>query len=77
MYFHFNVILKVKRNLPNTFFLHVDLQTLFESAGLALISSGHIHGARAVLFANVVQVPEVKHEIVIIKVIVEHVGSCP
>jgi hypothetical protein len=77
MYFHFNVILKVKRNLPNTFFLHVDLQTLFESAGLALISSRHIHGARAVLFANVVQVPEVKHEIVIIKVIVEHVGSCP
>jgi hypothetical protein len=50
------------------------LQTLFESAGLALISSRHIHGARPVLFANVVQVPKVKKMVVVIKVIVEHVA---
>ncbi len=40
-----------------TLLFHVDLQTLFEAAGLALIPACDIHHTIAVLFANVIQIP--------------------
>ena len=40
-----------------TFFLHVDLEALFEPAWLTLVSPGHIHNAVATLLADIVQVP--------------------
>ena len=40
-----------------TFFLHLDLETLFEPARLALVPPRHVHDALAVLLADVVQVP--------------------
>ena len=43
-----------------TFFFHVDLKAFFEPAGLTLVPPGHIYHAVAILFADVVQVPETK-----------------
>jgi hypothetical protein len=52
------VIEKMCEEIIDTFFLHVDLQTFLEPAGLALVSACHVHCAGPVLLANVVQVPE-------------------
>ena len=40
-----------------TFFLHLDLEALFEPARLALVPPRHVHDALAALLAHVVQVP--------------------
>jgi len=39
-----------------TILLHVDLQTLVEATGLALVAAGDVNHATSVLFADVVQV---------------------
>ena len=44
-------------SLSLTLFLHVDSETLFEPARLALVPPGHVHDAVAALLAHVVQVP--------------------
>ena len=43
-----------------TFFLHLDLEALFEPARLALVPPRHVHDALAALLAHVVQVPEMR-----------------
>ena len=42
-----------------TFLLHVDIQTLLEPAGLALVPPGHVHDTSPILLAHVVKIPEV------------------
>lgn len=42
-----------------TFFLHVHIEAFLESAGLALISTSHIHDTISVLLAHVIQIPEI------------------
>ena len=39
-----------------TVLVHVDLETLLESAGLALVPPGHVHNTASPLFALVVQI---------------------
>ena len=45
-----------------TFFLHLDLEALFEPARLALVPPRHVHDALAALLAHVVQVPATKRD---------------
>ena len=55
-----------------TLLFHVDLQTLFEATGLALITSRDVHDTVAIFFANIIQIP-VMQEINYEKVCVQSV----
>ena len=51
-------MLPAKEIIILTFFLHVDVETLLEPAGLALVPAGDVDDALSVLLADVVEVPE-------------------
>ena len=48
---------RLDKGHQHTFLFHVDLQTLFEPTGLALITSRDVHNTVAIFFADVIQVP--------------------
>lgn len=49
------IVIVKRKNITVPF--HVDLQTLFEPASLALVPSSHVHDTVIVLFAYVLQIP--------------------